>query len=118
MSANIEQEIATMRPMTIKQLKERYVELYGEPPRSGHRVHLVRRILWRQQALAEGDLSERASQRAAELANDADLRLSAPRRRVIVRAGAGTARLPDRRDASSQFPARSWCAATAARRCR
>ena len=31
------------------------------------------------QALAEGDLSERARQRAAELANDADLRLSPPK---------------------------------------
>ena len=31
------------------------------------------------QALEEGDLSERARQRAAELANDADLRLSPPR---------------------------------------
>jgi hypothetical protein len=31
------------------------------------------------QALAEGDLSERARKRAAELANDADLRLMPPR---------------------------------------
>ena len=31
------------------------------------------------QALAEGDLSERARQRAAELANNADLRLNPPR---------------------------------------
>lgn len=30
-------------------------------------------------ALAEGDLSERARQRAAELANDADLRLNPPK---------------------------------------
>jgi hypothetical protein len=33
----------------------------------------------RMQALAEGDLSERARQRAAELAQDADLRLSPPK---------------------------------------
>jgi Protein of unknown function (DUF2924) len=33
------------------------------------------------QALAEGDLSERARRRAAELAQDADLRLSPPRRK-------------------------------------
>jgi hypothetical protein len=44
------------------------------------------------QALNEGDLSERARRRAAELANDADLRLSPPRPykprpKVIVRAG-------------------------------
>ena len=34
---------------------------------------------WRLQALAEGDLSERARRRAAELANDADLRLAPPK---------------------------------------
>ena len=39
---------------------------------------MVKRIAWRLQALAEGDLSERARQRAAELARDADLRLNAP----------------------------------------
>ena len=40
---------------------------------------LIKRIAWRLQALAEGDLSERARQRAAELANDADLRLNPPK---------------------------------------
>src|SRR5262249_13852409 len=40
---------------------------------------LVKRLAWRLQALAEGDLSQRARQRAAELANDANLRLNPPR---------------------------------------
>jgi Protein of unknown function (DUF2924) len=40
---------------------------------------LVKRIAWRLQVLAEGDLSQRARQRAAELANDADLRLLPPK---------------------------------------
>ena len=39
---------------------------------------MIKRIAWRLQALAEGDLSERARRRAAELANDADLRLNPP----------------------------------------
>ena len=39
----------------------------------------MRRILWRLQVLAEGDLSQRARERAAELANDADLRITLPR---------------------------------------
>jgi hypothetical protein len=47
------------------------------------RSWLVKRIAWRLQALAEGDLSERARQRAAELANDADLRLNPPRTAVV-----------------------------------
>src|SRR5262249_30080106 len=40
---------------------------------------LIKRIAWRLQALAEGDLSERARRRAQELARDADLRLNPPR---------------------------------------
>ena len=43
------------------------------------------------QALAEGDLSERARRRAAELANDADLRLSPPK----VKAAPAASTLPE-----------------------
>ena len=46
--------------------------------RSNHRQFLVRRIAWRLQANAEGDLSERARQRALALAEEADLRIRAP----------------------------------------
>ena len=42
---------------------------------------LIKRIAWRMQANHEGGLTERARQRARELACDADLRLSAPRMR-------------------------------------
>ena len=42
---------------------------------------LIKRIAWRIQANHEGGLTERARQRARELACDADLRLSAPRMR-------------------------------------
>ena len=44
-----------------------------------HRAYLIRKIAWRIQANAEGDLSERARARAAELANDAEVRVMAPR---------------------------------------
>ncbi len=64
--------------MTITQLRERYEEVFGEACRSNHKQWLVRRIAWRLQANEEGDLSERAGRRAAELANDADLRMKAP----------------------------------------
>ena len=39
-----------------------------------------KRIAWRLQALAEGDLTERARRRADLLASDADVRLTAPRK--------------------------------------
>src|SRR5262249_32672437 len=47
--------------------------------RTGNKAWLVKRLAWRLQALTEGDLSARARRRAADLAQDADLRLSPPR---------------------------------------
>ena len=68
-----------MQRMTVDQLRDKYAEVFGERPRSRHKEWLVKRIAWRMQANAEGDLSERARRRATELANDADLRVTAPR---------------------------------------
>lgn len=45
---------------------------------------MIRRIAWRLQANAEGGLSERVKARARELANDADLRVTAPRAKKYV----------------------------------
>ena len=80
MALDVGQELTVLRNLTIGELRHKYAELFGEPTRTGNKVWLVRRLIWRLQALAEGDLSERARQRAAELAHDADLRLSLPRR--------------------------------------
>jgi len=65
--------------MTVPQLRQKYAEAYGESTNSRHKEFLVRRIIWRLQANQEGGLSERARQRARELAADSDIRLTAPR---------------------------------------
>ena len=75
----VHQQIEELRYMTTGQLRDRYRELLGEESRSNHKQFLFRRIAWRIQALAEGGLSERARQRALEIANDADLRIRAPK---------------------------------------
>jgi hypothetical protein len=67
MDLDVQKEIAALRRMTVKELRRRHVELLGEENRSANRQYLFRRIAWRLQALAEGDLSERARQRAQEL---------------------------------------------------
>src|SRR5580692_151155 len=72
-------EIDELSAMPVGQLRQKYVEVFGEESRSSHRQFLFRRIAWRIQALAEGGLSERARRRALEIANDADLRIRAPR---------------------------------------
>ena len=77
--SGITQEVARLEVMPMAALKERYAEVFGEPCRSGNRRFLVRRIAWRLQAIREGGLSERAQRRAAELADDADLRVRPPK---------------------------------------
>ena len=79
MEQAVQLEIETLRDASVAQLQQRYREVYGEEPRSRNRQFLWRRVAWRLQALAEGDLTERARRRAMELANDADLRTRAPR---------------------------------------
>jgi hypothetical protein len=72
-------ELAVLTRLGVHELRGKYAELFGEPTTTGNKTWLVRRIAWRLQALAEGDLSERARRRAEELAQDADLRLTRPR---------------------------------------
>ena len=81
MPQEIDRKISELKQMTVHELKNYHLKLFGETPRSRHKQHLLKRIVWRLQALAEGDLSERARQRAVELACDADIRVRAPRRR-------------------------------------
>jgi Protein of unknown function (DUF2924) len=76
---SLQADLAVLPRLTLAQLRERYTAAFGEAPMTGNRTWLVRRLAWRLQMLAEGDLSERAKQRAAELANDADLRTMPPK---------------------------------------
>ncbi|MEO2014520.1 MAG: DUF2924 domain-containing protein [Fuerstiella sp.] len=76
---NIEEDVAALQQMSTDELRDRYTEVFVEQPRSRHKVYLIRKIAWRLQANAEGDLSERARRRAEELAADADVRTTSPR---------------------------------------
>jgi hypothetical protein len=81
---NIVQEVAALERLSVGQLRQRFAELFGEATLAGNRTWLIKRLAWRLQALAEGDLSERARRRAAELARDADLRLNPPRSKTTT----------------------------------
>ena len=78
MAIDVTTTVAALERLTVGELRQRYLEVFGEPTRSNNRRHLIKRIVWRMQAIEEGDLSERARHRARELANDADLRLRPP----------------------------------------
>ena len=72
MTLNIEKEAATLRRMKVGQLQSKFSQVFGEPTKARNKQWLVKRILWRLQAILEGDISDRARQRAKDLANDAD----------------------------------------------
>ena len=99
MNEAIRAEIEKLRGQKPKVLQMRYRELFGEDTESTNPTHLLRRIAWRLQAAAEGDLTERARQRAAELIADADLRLNTRRKAPLqsgIRSGGGRdPRLPE-----------------------
>jgi len=92
--------VARLPTMTVAQLRDRYHATFGEPTASRHKTWLVRRIAWRLQANDEGGLSERALRRAAELAQDAEIRVTAPRSPCIADpARTKHLTLPSQRDA-------------------
>ena len=78
MDRSVWMEVEALRRANVAGLREKYREVFGEETRSRHREHLFRKIAWRLQARAEGDLSARARKRAQEIADDADLRKIAP----------------------------------------
>ena len=84
MELNIVNELAALERLSVGQLRQRFAELFGEATQASNRTWLVKRIAWRLQALAEGDLSDRARRRAAELARDADLRLNPPQSKATT----------------------------------
>ena len=78
MELNVGREIAVLQRMTVKQLRQRYAEVFDEETNGRNKAWLVKRVAWRMQAQAEGGLSDRARKRALELADDADLRMNPP----------------------------------------
>ena len=78
-SVSLERANSWLTAFSSRFTREKHLELFGEETRGHHKQFLFRRIAWRIQALAKGGLSERVKRRALEIANDADLRLRAPR---------------------------------------
>lgn len=79
MQLDIDKEVALLQRMTVGQLRERFEETWGEPTKTRDKQWLLKRIAWKMQANIEGDISERARRRAAELARGTDIRTTAPK---------------------------------------
>jgi len=67
-------QIAALSGMTVGELREKFLAVYGEPTRSSNKVYLRKKIAWKIQADAEGGLSQRALARIEELAPLAPIR--------------------------------------------
>ena len=50
-------EIEKLRRTSLAAMRQQYREVFGEDTRCRNREHLFRRIAWRLQALADGDLT-------------------------------------------------------------
>jgi hypothetical protein len=79
MHAQVIAAIEGLKGLKVAALKIKYREIFCEDPKSSNRQFLFRRIAWQIQARSEGGLSQRAQHRAAEIADDADLRTRAPK---------------------------------------
>ena len=111
MNDETSKQVAALEHMSVGQLRDKYAEVFGEAARSGNRQWLLRRVAWRIQALAEGDLASRAidqaRRRAGELARDADLRLRPPKGPVapiMHNGGVASTHLPIHRDERVPLP--------------
>lgn len=83
MPLNVAKELAALQKLSVGDLRGRYTELFQETTQARNRPWLIKRIIWRMQSLEQGGLSERALQRARELAATSDLRVTAPTRHRI-----------------------------------
>ncbi len=56
-------QLAALHGMTVEQLRQRWMVLYGQPTASRNGPYLRKRLAWRIQEVAEGGLSQRARDR-------------------------------------------------------
>ncbi len=105
MTLNVGKELAALERMSVGELRERYVELFQETTHARNRKWLIKRIIWRMQSLEHGGLSNRALERATELAGSSDLRVTAPRdSQPATETAASTRTVACRIDGASRTP--------------
>jgi hypothetical protein len=72
-------ELAALPGLSTAELHDRWVEAFGEKPRSRNRQWLTKRLAWRLQEQAEGGLTDRALRKVNELAAKAPVRHRPPK---------------------------------------
>ncbi|MFM9958742.1 MAG: DUF2924 domain-containing protein [Phycisphaerales bacterium] len=91
-SFNVYAEARLLAALPMNELRARYLTVWGDPTRSGNRVHLIRRILWRMQEQRWGGLGEAPARRAEEIGRNVGVRVRPPRASVVRSAAANVVR--------------------------
>ena len=80
----LRRQLAALEGMTLSQLRERFLEVVGEPTTSKSKQHLVKRLRWWLQlrAFREEERWERIKRRGLEIARLEDVRLTPPESRA------------------------------------
>lgn len=75
---NMTELIFSLQSLTSKQLRTQYQQVFGETTNVNNKVWLTKRIAWGIQVNREGDISQRARDRALEIAQTSDIRSTLP----------------------------------------
>ena len=51
MALNVTKDVSAMQRMTVKELRRKFAEVFGDETRSGNKAWLIKRIAWRMQAV-------------------------------------------------------------------
>ena len=103
--AGVISRIEELHRLTPRELRERYRELFGAESTTRCKQQLVRRLSWKLQALAHGDLSERARCRIVEISQDPELRIHLPAALVPIRRPKTAVRMRRRQRLGASAPA-------------
>lgn len=75
---SLPQQLVALDAMTMRELRERWTEVFGYATASRNHAYMRKKIAWRLQEIAEGGLSIRARERIAELAPASPIRHRLP----------------------------------------
>ncbi|PTY02763.1 DUF2924 domain-containing protein [Verrucomicrobia bacterium LW23] len=76
--AAIARQVAELEFLTVNELQRKWEEVWNEPCRSRNKVYLRKRVAWKIQANVYGGISQRALERARELADETLLKIRNP----------------------------------------
>ncbi len=104
------QKVAALNSMKVRELRDKYAELFGMPTHTNNKAYLVKRLAYRIQELAEGGLSQHALDRIEELSQNLPERWrAAPVKnpdveQAVQEVSSVTASLPANRDPRLPLP--------------